>query len=68
MSMPGGIEMARHYSSYGAFQRDQAGMAEAGWTLEGFQLGDRPGGLLGALGLRRREVDAHYLRDHFPTE
>lgn len=68
MSMPGAIEMSRHYASYRSFERDQAAMAEQGWSLEGVHIAERPGGLLGMLGMRRREVDAHYLRDQFPTE
>ena len=43
-------------------------MAEQGWSLEGFHVAERSGGLRGMLGMRRREVDAHYVRDEFPTE
>ena len=68
MSMPGAIEMSRHYASYRSFERDQAEMAEQGWSLEGFHVAERAGGFLGMFGRRRREVDAHYLRDDFPIE
>ena len=68
MSMPGAIEMSRHYGSYRSFERDQAEMAEHGWSLEGFHVAERSGGFRGMLGMRRREVDAHYVRDEFPTE
>ena len=60
--MPGAIEMSIQYSSYGAFERHQAEMAEDGWELEGYSVGE-PRGLF-----RRRPVEAHYLRDEWPIE
>ena len=68
MSMPGGIEMARHYTSRGAFERDQSEMERHGWTLESYHMEDRAGGLLAMLGLHRQTVDAHYLRPDFPLD
>jgi hypothetical protein len=62
--MPGGITMAVHYGSVGAFRKGQARMARNGWELEGFDFVGEPGGLFG----RRQAVEAHYLRDAWPTE
>lgn len=68
MSMPGAIEMSRHYGSMRAFQRAQPEMAEDGWTLESFNVSERPSGLLARIGLGHQTVDAHYLRGDWPTE
>lgn len=61
--MPGAIEMAVRYGSEGAFRKAQEQMAEDGWELESYEFVGEPGGLF-----RRQAVDAHYLRDAWPTE
>jgi hypothetical protein len=67
-AMPGAVEMSVHYDSYGDFKKGQAEMAGAGWQLEGFSLVGAPGGVGRFVGLGRQAVDAHYIRDAWPTE
>ena len=67
MPMPGAIELYRHYGSEAEFEQDRETLLTEGWALEGFEPA-RGGGWRSWFGRKDSGVDAHYLRDEWPTE
>jgi hypothetical protein len=66
MSMPGGIEIYRRYTSEAAFEADREALLTEGWALQDFHAA-RQSGWRAWLG-RGQAIEARYVRPDWPTE
>jgi len=68
MAMPGAIETYRSYTSTDDYDADREEMERSGWRVENASTSETGGRLRRLFRRPATLVEAHYLRDQWPSE